>query len=102
MNKNYKALMIKPIDNVATAMENIPANVKMTITCQGKAFSVQLQKEIEFGHKFAVTVIPKEANIVKYGEVIGRAMEDIEPGAHVHTHNIEGMRGRGDQVGINK
>ena len=34
--------------------------------------------------------------------VIDRAIEDIEPGEHVHIHNIEGIRGRGDQVGNNK
>ncbi|MBI0579897.1 UxaA family hydrolase [Neobacillus cucumis] len=102
MDKNYKAVMIKPQDNVATALELIPAFAEVTLTCQDKQISVKVQKDIEFGHKFALTLIPKEAKILKYGEVIGRAIEEIEPGAHVHLHNIEGIRGRGDQVGINQ
>jgi altronate dehydratase small subunit len=102
MDKNYNAVMIKPMDNVATALEYIPANAIVTLTCQDKKVSVIVQKEIEFGHKFAISLITKEANIVKYGDVIGRAIQDIEPGEHVHTHNIEGLRGRGDQVGDNK
>jgi altronate dehydratase small subunit len=102
MDKNYNAVMIKPIDNVATALEFIPANAIVTLTCQDKRLSVKVEKDIEFGHKFAIKLISKEANIVKYGEVIGRAIEDIEPGEHVHIHNIEGLRGRGDQVGNNK
>jgi altronate dehydratase small subunit len=102
MNNNYKAVLIKPADNVATALESIPENAIVTITCQEKKISIRVQKEIEFGHKFAITPIQKGAEIVKYGEVIGRAIHDIEQGAHVHIHNIEGVRGRGDQVAINE
>ncbi|MGG3563993.1 UxaA family hydrolase [Neobacillus rhizosphaerae] len=101
MDSTYKAVMIKPQDNVATALEFIPANVNVTLTCQDKQVTVKVLKDIEFGHKYAVTLIPKGTNIVKYGEVIGRSIEDIQAGDHVHIHNIEGIRGRGDQVGIN-
>lgn len=101
MDNTYKAMMIKPIDNVATALEFIPENSIMTIACQDKKVSITVQKEIEFGHKFAVTAIMKGNDIIKYGEVIGRALQDIEQGEHVHIHNIEGTRGRGDQVAIN-
>ena len=34
----------------------------------------------------------------KYGEVIGAATRDIRVGEHVHVHNVEGKRGRGDRV----
>ncbi|WP_144555023.1 UxaA family hydrolase [Bacillus sp. X1(2014)] len=101
MENTYKAVIIKPADNVATAMENIPADATVTLTCQERNVSVKVKKDIEFGHKFAIRLISKEANIIKYGEVIGRAVQDIEPGEHVHIHNIEGIRGRGDQIGIN-
>ncbi|MDQ6598863.1 SAF domain-containing protein [Bacillus salipaludis] len=39
-------------------------------------------------------------DILKYGEVIGLATTDIEPGEHVHIHNLEGKRGRGDKVEV--
>jgi altronate dehydratase small subunit len=58
-----------------------------------------LQQDISFGHKFAVITIPQGNNILKYGEVIGKAVIQIEPGQHVHVHNLEGKRGRGDQIG---
>ena len=35
--------------------------------------------------------------IVKYGEIIGRATQDIAVGQHVHVHNLESCRGRGDK-----
>jgi len=102
MEKNYNALMIKPKDNVATALEDIPTDAMVTITCLGNETAVKVLKQIEFGHKFAVTFIRKGENIKKYGEVIGKASQDIEQGAHVHTHNIEGIRGRGDQIDVNE
>ena len=34
--------------------------------------------------------------VIKYGSPIGIATSDIQPGAHVHTHNVASTRGRGD------
>ena len=42
--------------------------------------------------------IKKGTPIIKYGETIGLATEDIKEGDHVHVHNVEGLRGRGDMV----
>ncbi|TPE50931.1 UxaA family hydrolase [Amaricoccus solimangrovi] len=39
------------------------------------------------GHKVARAPIPKGARVVKYGQTIGYATEDIAEGAHVHSHN---------------
>jgi altronate dehydratase small subunit len=36
-------------------------------------------------------------SIIKYGEVIGVATREIAPGQHVHVHNLESRRGRGDK-----
>ena len=33
---------------------------------------------------------------MKYGEEIGMASSDIQKGEHVHIHNLESMRARGD------
>ena len=41
------------------------------------------------GHKYAVRDIKRGENIIKYGQPIGHATEDIAAGAHVHTHNIK-------------
>lgn len=53
---------------------------------------------ISYGHKFAVEDIQRGTNVIKYGEVIGRATAPIPRGAHAHVHNIESLRGRGDLV----
>ncbi|RLG06284.1 MAG: D-galactarate dehydratase, partial [Thaumarchaeota archaeon] len=54
------------------------------------------RSDIPFGHKLAIREIPRGEEIIKYGEVIGRATRDIEIGEHVHVHNVESLRGRGD------
>lgn len=34
--------------------------------------------------------------VIKYGEIIGKASVEIRKGQHVHVHNLESLRGRGD------
>ena len=43
---------------------------------------------VPFGHKIATTPIAEGAPVKKYGQVIGFAARAIEPGEHVHTHNV--------------
>ena len=45
--------------------------------------------KIPAGHKFARRDIKKGEFVIKYGEVIGRATEDIKAGDWVHTHNVK-------------
>lgn len=98
METIYRTVMMKPHDKVAVALEQIPAGAVIQVTCQEHNFSVTIKNTIEFGHKFAVIPIRKGEDILKYGEVIGMANRDIEAGQHVHVHNLDGKRGRGDKV----
>ena len=43
---------------------------------------------IPAGHKFALVPIAKGEFVLKYGEIIGRATQAIQPGDWVHTHNL--------------
>ncbi|WP_339192886.1 UxaA family hydrolase [Aeribacillus sp. FSL W8-0870] len=98
----YRTIMMNSKDNVATALDNIPAGSVVTVTCQGKEYEIEIKEIIEFGHKFAVIPIKKGEDISKYGEVIGVASKDIAIGEHVHIHNVEGKRGRGDKINENR
>ena len=40
------------------------------------------------GHKYAIRPIAPGENVIKYGMPIGYAKVRIEPGEHVHTHNL--------------
>jgi altronate hydrolase len=40
------------------------------------------------GHKVALCAIQPGQEVLRYGQVIGRASAPIAPGEHVHTHNL--------------
>lgn len=48
-----------------------------------------VEVNLENGHKYAICDIKKDENIIKYGNPIGHATEDIKKGEHVHTHNVK-------------
>lgn len=90
-----KAIMVHDKDNVATAVQEIQSGEEVEV--QGK--KVKVLEKVPFGHKFAVGEIAKGDDIVKYGEVMGEATENIGYGNYVHTHNVMSKRGRGDLKG---
>jgi len=88
-----RALDLNPKDNVAIAVEDIETGDQVDIEGKkGITRSIKALEVIPFGFKLALADIPKGGNIVKYGEVMGRATSDIKVGAQVHVHNVEGVR----------
>jgi altronate dehydratase len=85
------AIVISAADNVATALEALAPG-----TVLDEAGGVTVRDAIPRGHKVALRAIAAGSPVVKYGSPIGTATADIPPGAHVHTHNVASMRGRGD------
>lgn len=48
-----------------------------------------VEVDLSTGHKHALCDIKKGENIIKYGNPIGHATEDIKCGDHVHSHNMK-------------
>ena len=94
----YKTLYLSNKDSVAVALSEIPENTSVVVKTGLEELAVSILEPIRFGHKFAVKSIEQGADIIKYGEVIGAASAFIPAGAHVHVHNLEGKRGRGDKI----
>ncbi|TDL92457.1 D-galactarate dehydratase [Vibrio vulnificus] len=94
----YKTLYLSTKDSVAVALSEIPENTSVVVKNGHEELGVSILEPIRFGHKFAVKSIEQGADIIKYGEVIGAASAFIPAGAHVHVHNLEGKRGRGDKI----
>ncbi len=67
-------------DNVAIA--RVP--VSQGISVRG----VTTRTAIPAGHKIAIREIAAGEQVIRYGQFIGRAKTRIEPGDHVHTHNL--------------
>jgi len=55
--------------------------------------SMEAVVEIPKNHKVALIDIARGDRVVKYGEVIGIATEDIKKGAWIHTHNLTSEEG---------
>lgn len=85
-------IVISERDNVATTLEPLDAGEQ---AIAGET-SLTVRDAIPSGHKIALVPIAAGNAVVKYGSAIGIATADIEPGAHVHTHNLASTRGRGD------
>jgi altronate dehydratase small subunit len=93
-DKWVKAIRIDRLDNVATAVEDIAAGEEISLA--GESVSLQALEFIPEGHKVAVEFIAQGSAVLKYGQPIGSSLKNIEAGKHVHVHNLESNRGRGD------
>jgi altronate hydrolase len=74
-------------DNVAIAKCTIRPGTAIDV--EGAASPITVSERIEIGHKVAVVPIARGAAVRKYGQTIGFATADIQPGQWVHTHNVE-------------
>lgn len=74
-------IVLSPEDNVAVASLALD---------KGEALvgGVHAAARIDAGHKVAIRAIHAGQPVVKYGQAIGRATVDIQPGDHVHSHNL--------------
>ncbi|MBW2057161.1 MAG: UxaA family hydrolase [Deltaproteobacteria bacterium] len=91
-----KAIVMDEKDNVATLLADVDKSEKVRVETGGGSTEIEIRERICLGHKFATREIGKGENIVKYGEPIGRAIQPIGRGQHVHVHNVESLRVRGD------
>lgn len=92
------ALVMDGRDHVATAIKDLQAGEHISYLKNNERLELTLVDPIPFGHKIAIEPVPIGTEIRKYGEIIGRTTAAIEVGEHVHIHNVEGIRGRGDQA----
>jgi altronate dehydratase len=87
------AIAISDHDNVATALEALESGRVLDIA----GLRITVATPIPRGHKVALRTIRAGEAVIKYGSPIGVATADIGAGMHVHTHNVESTRGRGDR-----
>ncbi|MFZ7101064.1 MAG: UxaA family hydrolase [Peptococcaceae bacterium] len=91
--------MVSEQDNVATILkEGLQKGNSIELKRGENSELIELKDEVKYGHKIAVKPIKKGEIIKKYGLAIGVATSDINVGEHVHIHNVESKRGRGDLV----
>ena len=93
-----KTVVMKATDNVATCLADMRKGEEAVVKIDTDTRSVTLKGDIPFGHKVALTDIAAGGEITKYAETIGIASQSIAAGEHVHIHNVESVRARGDKA----
>jgi len=78
------AIHLHPTDNVAVARVPIAAGTDLVI----EGMPVRTVDAIPAGHKVALWDIAQGEVVERYGQVIGRAVQPIGAGQHIHTHNL--------------
>lgn len=82
--KQNSILWLDSKDNVIVALRTLTAGEILEV--DGNALTVK--DEIPKGHKMSIRLIREGDMVVKYGEDIGEAKNNIEIGQHVHVHNV--------------
>ena len=84
-----RALRLHPSDNVAVCTTAVHAGDTVDVmAADGGHTTAAAVSDITFCNKIALTDIPKGADVIKYGEVIGTASEDIARGSLANDRNI--------------
>lgn len=80
-------LLLHPEDNVVVARQRVPEGTRWPHP--RREVIVASREAIEMGHKLAIAPIGQGSVIRKYGQPIGFAKSEIQPGDWVHTHNVD-------------
>ena len=57
-----------------------------------KDIKVTARNDIPIGHKLALQDYREGANVIKYGVDIGKVVQPIRKGEHLHVHNVKTKR----------
>jgi altronate hydrolase len=79
-----KYIKIHRADSVAVAVTDLSRGETVEVA----GARVVMRDDVSTGHKFATEAIAQGGDVIKYGYPIGHATQAIEPGEHVHTHNV--------------
>ncbi len=88
MTNPVNSIVIHRTDDVATALVKLNPGDSGRYVLQGEICEVAVADMVPKYHKFALRDIAASEPVYKYGEVIGKAIQPICKGAHVHVHNI--------------
>ena len=81
-------------DSVAVAVVDVKAGQSLSGKSLDTNETVQAKAnmDIPLGHKIALKDFKAGDDVVKYGVVVGRVVQPIKSGDHVHVHNVKTKR----------
>ena len=77
----FNIIKLNEKDNIGIAPMDIPQNININ-------YGIKSINNIPYGHKISLKKIKSGDFIFKYGQIIGISNKNIEPGEHVHSHNM--------------
>ncbi|GLV54770.1 galactarate dehydratase [Dictyobacter sp. S3.2.2.5] len=84
---NEVAILLHPQDDVAIA--RVPLSRGVVLRLPGElGGQVEVVQRVLSGHKVALHAVAEGQPVRRYGSVIGFASRPIQPGEHVHSHNL--------------
>ena len=90
-----RCIVMHEKDDMATVLT--PVNPGDRLEIIDRAFSprgsITAAAAIPFAHKIALRSIACGELVVKCGEVIGKATQDIPEGDYLHVHNVQSLAG---------
>ena len=88
---DINALLMDNGDNVITCVTEVPKGHQAVYKKGGELLTVTALEDIPYCHKIALEDIPEGKEVVKYGEMIGRATAPIRRGAWVSHENLRSV-----------
>lgn len=80
-----RLLLLSPGDSVYVLRGQIEAGEVIAVEDR----QVTVAQRLGLGHKIARLAVAAGQKVVKYGAPIGSATQAIQPGDHVHLHNLK-------------
>ena len=85
---DINALLMDEMDNVATCVAEVLKGGQAVYRKGGEVLAVTALEDIPYCHKIALEDIVQGQDVLKYGEMIGRATVSIARGGWVSHDNI--------------
>ncbi len=80
-----RAILANRKDNVAVVLGEVKVGEEVRLAVNWHEIA---RTNIPPGHKMAINIVEAGQPVIKFGQVIGVAKSRIQPGEHVHVHNL--------------
>lgn len=88
--EKVNAVHVNAMDSCVAVVKEVNKGESVSyFNSKNEVESIVARQDIPIYHKVAVVDIKQGEFVIKYGEHIGYAMQDIYAGDHVHVHNIK-------------
>lgn len=78
-------VLLHPLDHVVIAIRAVESGEAIQVGAR----SIAVRSNVPAGHKIAIDKREVDQPVRKFGWSIGTATQTIEPGEHVHSHNLK-------------